>query len=435
MSIIKNIFSNFINRAATAIVGIATTLVVARLLSEQDFGVLVVVLASLAITVRILSLGLGQASQYFGALSIDNNRENTDGFAISIIFMTVFSFCVVNLFDDIFARLLLPENGGYKEGFQYLKWLVPFCIMHLMASLFFLGRRELRKYSLLSLLPTLFCLIYVLIGFLGDGEKEVIWQSYTIQYFSSGVISIVLVSSMYSTVIFRAKKSFSTFAKMMRYGARSYIVSTISFSAGRVAIVVSAWYVSSEDVATYSIARTIGEAIILMYGSVGPLLLSYVAGKQQDYSHDLLGKTCRITLIMLIPLAIIIAVIAPVALDLIFGQKYNDVSRLLWILLPGVVISTQQRTLENYIYGRNKQIHLLSTHLIIIVIIFGLTALLGSKYGVLGVAYATSLSSLALFIMTGYVAFKCDKIHPKLYLYPRVGDVQFILDRLKGRWL
>lgn len=433
--IIKNIATIFLNRAAGAILGVATTLVVATLLSEADFGVLVAVLASVAIVVRVISLGFVQASQYFGAISIENGKEITGGFVLSILFIVTFSSFFVFYFNDALFSFLLPESGGYKNVFEYFLWLVPICIVHLMVSVFFLGQRDLRKYFVLSILPAAILFISVLIVFLGHKEKEFVWLSYAIQFFSSGVISLVLILGMYSSVFTHAKKSALAFINMARYGSKSYFVSTISFSAGRIAIVVSAWYVSSEDVATYSIARTIGEAIILIYGSVGPLMLSYIAGKEQKYGHDLVGKTCRITLIFLIPLALIISAGTPLLLDMFFGGKYVNASNLLWILLPGVVISTQQRTLENYLYGRSKQIHLLGPHLIFTLVIFGFTSELGSRYGVYGVAYAASLCNLILFIMTAYVAYKYDDFNPKLYIFPSISDIKLVLDYIRRRRL
>lgn len=419
---LNNVLTIFSNRVLTAILGIAITFVTAKCLSPENFGILSVVVAATAMLTRLLSLGVAQGVQYYGAIGKNGNEFVVGGVFWSIVIIVIFSCLFVGLVGDYVSVWMMPHRGDYHELFNFFVNFLPFLILQLMISVFFFGARELDSYRAISIIPLFLCFLVVSLACAFDDPRSVILWGYALQYASGGVLALYLLIKKGAFELRMTGDSLRRVVDIYKYGLKSYVISVVSFSSGRIGLIIAAWYVAASDLAILSIARTLGEAVVLMYGALGPLLMSYTAGKTKEFSQELLGLSCRLSLIVFVIISFFIVFLAQLVVPMLLGDHYSFVPVLVAVVLPGVVINTQQRMLENYLYGRDKHFSLVYSHILSLAFLAVITSFMANFYGVVGVAVAGVAGQLMLFFLTGVVAFRVDQLNPSQYLVPRKSD-------------
>lgn len=216
------------------------------------------------------------------------------------------------------------------------------------------------------------------------------------------------------------------------YGLRSYFVALSAFAVTRVGLVIGVWYTTDAEVGFFAVGRNFADVLLLLYGAVGPLVLSYVSGMSTpDEYHPFIGRICRITMLAFSCLALLIAFAAPLGLPLVFGPEYAGQHVVVWLLLPGLIVISLQRSLENYLYGRNKQAWLAYSHTLSIVVLIFAAYFLAPRWGASGLALSTTLSFLASFAFTTIVAFVTDGLNPLSLVLPRISDFHLVSHRLQ----
>ena len=72
------------------------------------------------------------------------------------------------------------------------------------------------------------------------------------------------------------------------------------------------WYTSDAEVGYFAVSRSFADILLLLYGAIGPLVLSYVSGMtaSEDY-HPFIGRVCRVSILAFSGIAILIGCAAP----------------------------------------------------------------------------------------------------------------------------
>ncbi|MBC8351306.1 MAG: oligosaccharide flippase family protein [Planctomycetes bacterium] len=419
----------FANRLAAAGLAIVIGALSARILTPAELGAMVAVVASVALLMRMASLGLGQSAQYFGARERSDETSFGNSLLVCALPLAIVPAVVLTLAERFAGSWVVGADSNARVIFAILMYGIPLSMIHFIASLYSLGRREMRDYMLLSLLP-MFASVFVL-GYaklMNLGLQAVIWAWMT-QYVVSFAIGLMVLSKK---GVHTPVRPLAAAKRLYGYGGRSYLVALAAFAATRLGLVIGVWYTSDAEMGYFAVSRNFADVLLLLYGAVGPLVFSYVSGMTTpDEYHPFIGRVCRVSILAFSGIALLIGCAAPLGVPFVFGADYAGQHVIVWLLLPGLVVSAIQRSLENYLYGRNKQSWLAYSHALSIVLLCAFVALLAPRWGARGLALSTTLSCLGSFAFTAIVAFVTDGLNPVSLVWPRMSDFRLVSHRIQ----
>lgn len=424
MSFLRKVSSMVFNRVVGAVLAIVISALSARILTPSELGSFIAAVTCVAILMRTMSFGLGQSAQFYGARESMEKRFFGRALLLAIVPVTVMSLAALLLVGSLVAKLVLAGDPAAQELFEVLQYGIPLTLIHFVASLYVLGRREMRRYFWISILPVLASVLVLVWGALEKQGLHAVVVAWMAQFFLSfvlGVLALVKRDQLPTVALV------TTIAALYNYGRRSFVVSIAAFAAGRISLVMGVWFTSSSDVGFFAVGRSFAEALLLIYGAVGPLIFSYVGSMDDPKDcHLFIGRVCRLSFLLFSGVSIGIAVVAPIGITLIFGEQYAESYLVVWVLLPGLVFSALQRILENYLYGRAKHVPMVFVHAMSILLLIGCGALFVSNLGAVGLALAGTISFVASFVLTAVIANRTDGLGLVELVLPRAGDFRLL---------
>lgn len=418
-------------RVVFSLLGAIVAMLSARTLSVEELGSLMLVITTISIIIRISSIGLGPAAQFFGAKELNRDEEWSFPLGVAISASIVLSIISILSFDSLLNIIIFSKNPLAEELYGILKYGIPLLLLHFLVSLFFLGKRRLVVYSILTAIPVIFTIAVFLLHFLFKTSIEVaVWAWYA-QFLSGGVIGLIF-AFRYVTLYYSefSKKIHEIFT----YSINSYLVSLVGFISLRFAMVFSASYASAEDIGLFYIGRFFSETLMVVYGAIGVLIFSYIAeDKNHIRAQKLFERVSRISFVLFLAIIALIVLVVPLLLPIMFGDKYTDSIVIVFALLPGVVLIIQQRMLENYLYGKKKQLNIIYVHIVSIISLAILIPIFINQFGIIGIALASSVTSLFTFAIMVFLAYKLENLKPINYLIPTKMDIKLILLFIRKR--
>lgn len=412
MSFLRRYVYLLFNRVSVGAFGVLIMLLTARLIGPEYYGALVSIIAGMGIIIRFASFGLVQSFQHFGSKDFSLSK----GYVVPLL-MAIIAPCLIVLFfsntfvwmSEFFTQLDTKSLFVYNE----LRVGLVFMMMHLCFSMYFLGSENSKIYLLVSIVPvltTLFCVIY---AFFIQDSLDMVLMGWKLQFLIGGLLSFIFILQESRKQRSHVNQVMDKMIEVTRYGLKSVLVSSITFTLIRISLVIGSIF-SLEDVAVFAIARTFCEILILAYGALGATLFSAVSRSQNSNEAIILYcQTARISTILLILISFFIASIAHKAVPFLFGINYLSSINIVYILLFGVLLSTQQRLAENFLFGMSAQTEILKYQLPNLFLLSSLVWWLTPLYGASGIAIASVTSSLFAYASVSYLICKNYQISYK----------------------
>lgn len=401
----------------------------ARVIPPEQFGAVVAAVAAVALLVRMASLGAGQAAQFWGAAEGRLGGNALALCALSAIGPTLLLAGLIWFWPDVVGRLLVGDDGAARTAFNALKYGAPLSMLHFVLSTYLLGRKQVVIYQAVTIVPVMATALILIWAALTGAGYETVIAAYQAQYVLAMITGLVVAVALGrgSTLSRQSAIDFG------RYAAASYPVFILSFAVGHVSILLGARLAGTSELADFAVSRTLSESIMVVYGAIGPLVLSYVGAMESGAeSQAFIGRVARLSTALFVLMAAGLALAAPIALPLLFGHRYADAHVVLWALLPGVAFSGMQKVLENYVYGRARPASLIWVHAAALAALFATAFALAPRLGAVGVAAAASASFLVGYLATLLIVWRQEGVAPWRLLLPTPSDVRLVLRRVTG---
>lgn len=392
--------------------------VLVRLLGPGRFGTLAASLAVIAVLLRVFSLGLGPSAQFAGASS-RLGSQGSGALLVAAAPPIVLAILSVALFGEQLERLV-PATGdtaGWLSG--PIRWAIPLGLVHFIASLYELGRRDLRQYVGMTTIPSILALIAGAIGLMLDMPG--------VRWAMVAVLSQQVVAASWALRSFVrgfALPNATGVLAVYRYAGRSFLSSLGAFASGRALLLSGAWFTSSEALGIFAVARLVTDSTLFLYGAIGPLLFSQVASDRTvEASRTFTEAVVRVSILAFATVTVLVALIAPLAVPLVFGPAFGEAWVAVGLLVGGVIASSVQRLLENYLYGRERHAPMAAVHIAGMLVAIGAGAALAPRWGANGLALATTFGFVVSFAITALLARR-DGINLRHSLLPGRADLQ-----------
>lgn len=395
--------------------------IIARYFGPESYGLFSLALVIVTLFSTAASLGLSDGLlRYFSLygrdwkklkvlVRISVNITLISGLIATAIMFFLSGFLAEVLFHD--SKLTI-----YIKAFSFT------IILALLSNIFLAlirARQQILKYTFIinvvhNLSRLVGIIIFIILGF----RSQAIIGSYIF-----GAIIMVLVA--YISVRSLLKKIYSQ-ESLEKNSSASIIQSLFSYSwpmmlAGLIASLVY-WidslvighFLDASSVGVYGAAFTIvsllGIAPELFMQLFLPLIIKEYSKNNNSLIEEISKQISKWILILNVPLLTAMVIFPETLIALLFGEMYLPASTALRILAIGGIFSSFTSISINLLSMKGKSKNILYTLIIIGALNFFLGVLLVGKYGLNGVAFATSMVWIIFFLMSIFQSHYLVKI-------------------------
>ena len=395
----KNILITFGTRVFQLILGIGSSVIIARMLGPQGRGIYSLAILLPGLLAVFTNLGIGPASVFYIGKKKYSPKEV---FGTNIIFaglISIFTIIIGLIIVFFFSEKLFP---GVPKEFLFLALsVIPLHFFSSFSVNILLGLQKIKKYNFIQLIQNFIFLFLIVIFLLGlrFGVKAVI----TANILSAFVGCTVL--------FFQTKKEtngivFSLNREILRdffsYGSKVYLGNIFSFLHYKIDMFMVNIFLNPVAVGFYSIAVTLAEKIGLISESTGTILFPQVSSEtNKERLNKFTPLVCRNTLFITMLCAIFLFLIGRWLIILLYSKEFSDSVLPFQILLIGSITISGWRILANDLYGRGKP--LLNSYItgVSVIINIILNIIFIPKFGISGASWATAISyTIALIMIT-----------------------------------
>lgn len=381
---------DILSSASTKIVflalGFLGNVLVARYLLPEGQGIFIAIMILPNIAIQFANFGVRQSSAYY----VGKGKAPKTDILSSVMLIWVIS----SLFSVILVIVGFQIQGLYKYGWLTLSMALltmPVNIFISYAKGIAMGMRWVKRINLCEIIEATFKLLLILL---------------LVVYLKIGVFGAVL--SFLIALVFEALYTIYWLPKVAPFSFKlvkalpvELIKKGIGYAAAltifnlnyRVDIIILEHFVVAADIGHYSVGVTLAELIWQLPAVLGFVIFSHSASSEN--AHEFSKKTWKM-LKRIMPLLIIgsliLAVIAPIFVSYVYGEAYKPSIPVIWILLPGIVVSVAFKILNSDLAGRGMPFVALKVFSAALVLNIGLNFLLIPKYGIMGAGAASTVS-------------------------------------------
>ncbi len=378
----------FSTQIITVILGVATAIVIARVLGPEGKGTYALIILVPTLLALLGNLGIGIANVYFGGSRRYNWAELASNSLVSALVLGIvlaFAFLaylfIVNpaFLIDIEPRCLVLATLA-----------VPLSLLMAHFRLILLGQERIKEYNLVTLVQSGALLILVPLLLLpikgGVFGAIVAWASAT------------LVATVFSILLVRRTTNIEwsfhpqLFRDSVKFGVKGYLGNVIQFLNYRLDMFLVAFFMNVTFVGYYSVSVVMAEALWYFPSAVGIVIFARTPGMKAEEANKSTPRICRNTLFITILAALVVFGLGNHIIILFFGSAFLPALKPLWILLPGVVALSISNVLSNEIAGRGKPIVGTIAAGVSLVVNIPLNLFLIPRIGISGAALASSIS-------------------------------------------
>ncbi len=379
---------------------LGTTVLVVRSLTPADYGALSLFMIFSQTLGYLANLGLPQAIIFY----IGKQRTNLARLATNALFLqSVIGIITAGLVYGL--RPLLAGTFLKTLPVTIYPWLLVMFLANLIDNFAFSINRALQQFFIFNLrrmLTPAFYLIAMLICFaLHQVHFDRIIGIYvTIQ---CALTLLFLIQTLRQTKL-DWKIDWRLNRGMTLYGIKSYLQILAGHLVYQIDIYLIAALTNASQVAFYSLAVGLANLIWYLPNTVGLVLFPTLSAVQEATEiHRFSARVCRHTLWLTALAGLGLAVAGPWCIQIFYGAKYLAAAKVIWYIMPGVVIMSIYKVLTRNFSSRNRQqIPMVAAALALLVNV-ALNFWWIPRYGIYGAAVASTISYT---LAGGWLLFK-----------------------------
>ncbi len=425
---LRNVLLTYFTEIICAAVNFVTGILLARVLSPADRGVMVLVMTLPNLMFNLLNAGLHESTTFF----VGRRKVPADQVLGNALLITAAIGAAA--FGALMA-LRAPLTGLFLKGVPPDLWpavvlLVPAALAQgILLSILRAQMRFVRMNAWRLVGPVVLLLGFAvaLVGFGGGLRASVLvyfWMSLPLL-----ALALLLVAQV---VPLSFRPDGRLMRAMLRYGMKSYAQVLISGMNYRLDVYLVALFLSTEEVAFYGVAFALAEIAWFLPNAAGTVLFPRLSNAPLEDVHRLTARASRVTLALTALSALGIA-LASTLVPVVYGRPYGRSIPPLLVLLPGVVMMSMHKVLGRNFASRDRQQFTVIASAVAFVLILLLDVVLIPRFGVEGAALASSIGYFAAALTLILFFLRDSGLRPAEILLVRREDLTSLLAMLKNR--
>lgn len=368
---------------AAPLAGFISAPILARALGVDGRGEVAAATAPVLLAIVALTMGLPEALTYYVSRGIFHSARATRE---ALTFVSV-----IGLIATVLIWLVAPLIAiGNRDITSLIQVATLFIVPNLLNSVirgFASGRQEWALIAwerfIGSFVRLLLILIAIIIGVLNPTTAVI---SIGVGGFVGAVAYIRLLSRTKRPVT----DKYLPRAPIYSYGSRIWIGSLAGILLSRIDQTLMVGLSTIDQLGLYAIAVTVAELILVFNSAVRDVIFSF---ESQNVDSERLGQASRVSSLVTLLLAVVVALLAHQGIPLLFGRNFEEAVVPTYILLAAIALGNPGSVAGAGISARGKP-ELRSFSLIVAVCFNVATVyLLVPDFGAIGAALATLIGS------------------------------------------
>lgn len=404
-------FWGLVTRIAPAVLQLVTTMVLSRILTPEDFGIIGVTAIIFAVANVLVDSGLG------GSLINENSLSNVDCSTISIfnIVIGILLFAVVFVIAPIIERFYSIEGLATIIRWLSLTFLLgPIGLVPKSLLMRELNFKHICFITLFSIIiSSVFAIVLALLDF---GVYALVIYQISQSLFTS--LGCVVLSNYRFSIAF----SFSSLKRLLPFGIFTTISSVIDTLYENLLTSLTGKYLNVTDAGYLNQAKKIEEmlctAIASTIGNVSFPIISRLRDKRDVFLSESFS-VLRSVILFTYPLLVVTSLYSDNIINILFGPQWQNSSYYLRLLVLAGAFVIVETTIRSFIksFNKTKELMLITVvKRVIGVIIIVVSLLVSPKFLIYG------------YVVSSAVALLCNSITFNQLLNIRLCDV------IKGVW-
>lgn len=385
-SFFTDIISSSVTRFVVISISFITSVLIARWLLPEGKGIMTTIMVVPGLTISLATLGLRQSITYYTGKELAIRQD--------IISVIIFLWIATSIFAIILTSISFILLDLTRHGWLVLILALITIPLEIYAAYFrglFMGMRRVLQINFIDIIKvvTQFLLVLIVVGYMNMGVQGAIFALI-------GALSIQIIC------VNRWARGIGSFnLRFVKNLPKKLIIKGIGYAAAlfifqlnyRVDILILQHYVQPADVGLYAVGVSLSELIWQL-----PTVLGFVVFAHSASTKDVKGFSKKVwsMLLRIMLLAVLggacLAIAAPYFVPLMYGQLYAPSIPVIWILLPGIVMSVAFKILNSDLAGRGKPWIAFKVYSFALIANIYLNFLWIPQYGIKGAALASSVT-------------------------------------------
>jgi O-antigen/teichoic acid export membrane protein len=406
--------------AVSMVVLALSAILIARLLGSDVYGQYSLVIVLPQLLYLFTDLGLNQGLTKFAS---DFQTKGNLGRLASVVKHGLILRLLMGISISVFTYVFADSLAAYvlqRPDLAFFVQLSAFAI--LFQALFtvsisaFVGM-EKSEYNALTLniqsfAKTLIQIVLIIAGFSVVGAII----GHVVSYLIAGVIGLVLIA-----LLLRKSKgvagsfSFREDTKLLwRYGSPLYLSTVLVGVIPLFQNLVLAFFVSDAEIGNFKAATNFAALMTILSVPIQTIMLPAFSKLKNDASDKVAAFfkiANKYTALIVVPVTFLIIIFSDSIVRIIYGATYNSASQYLWTYcIVYLLVGVGYLTLASFYNGIGETKVTMRISVITFVILFALSPLLTSVYGVLGLIGAYLVANASGQVYSSYYARRRFKI-------------------------
>lgn len=387
-------------RVGVLILGLGSTVALARGLGPGGRGVYALAMSLAAIGSVAVDLGFRSANTYFVS-------RQPQALAVLVSNTVALALALATLGSGLVGLGWVLGLNATPLSLPLLlltvAWL-PVSIIFLQLQPLLLTQGRIRQFNLAEGGWQLTSVVLVMSLWAFGRLTPVSAFAVVLASFAGGAVFVMVKLKPFGS--FGWRPSITTWRRTLPYAARSWASDLTAVSLVRIDVFVVAAVLDIGSVGLYAVAVTVCEAIRVIPGTIAALLLPRLAKMTDcDQRWAITRRVLVATGVVMVCLCASAAAVASLAIGMIFGPEYQGATAALFWLLPGVVLGGVNSILVQHFLSDGMPGPVVVAQATAVLVSAGLTLTLSRSMGLAGAGLASTLASGSLLAMTlGYAA-------------------------------
>lgn len=409
--LLNEAFWLFANQIVTTLCGLSAAVITARTLGPEGRGLFTVVFFFCAMLITFTELGMGHAIPRYTA----SEKWSKQDILTSVLAVSIIRIMITTIIASII--LLFYANVMFEDidvGLLFIAFLSIFPIaLHAFLLPYLFGIGETKIYALLLAFSSFISFFLIGINYLLDTitVERLLWMEVLGHSITVVVVSFVIVNKVGSRL---GKVKLDFIWRILKYGIGDYFSSILLFLNNRSILIIINTLVNSAAVGIYSLALVLAEKLYMVGDAVGSSLFIRISRSNEISEIEYSALIFRITMIVLLPVALLAGILSDVIVYVLFGEEFQDTAYILRILLIAFVLQAGWRIIWLSLAGYGKIWWVALTNLFMSIVNISIAVSLLPIYGIEGAAYALTAASI-VGILVG--AWQLSHLTPGLKYY------------------
>jgi len=329
---VRKVTETYATRVLLIGIGLAATVIVARLLGPEGRGLYAIAAATGTLGVQFGNLGLHTSNIYLVARDPDALAPLVgNSLAVSFGFGGLIALTLAVVF------LRFPNLISLHGAILFLAVIwIPFGLAYLLMQNLMLGVHDVRGYNLLEVASKVLPLVLIT-GLIVSKRGSVV------SFFAAGEIALV-VSCIGVWRRLRVRfagtpaVSFALFRGSISYAAKAYLATFFAFLVLRADLFMVQHMLGIEQAGYYSVAASMADYVSILAVIIGTILFPKLSAmKEIDAKIRLTWRAAWGTAGILFPLLAVAALVATPVVRLLFGAAFLPAALAFVFLMPGML--------------------------------------------------------------------------------------------------